>query len=76
LREFQAHDDEVNAVRWSPDGRLLASCSDDKSVKLWSVEQPKPLWTLTDHTKEIYTLKWSPTGPGTKNTNANVVLAR
>jgi hypothetical protein len=34
-----------------------------------SVKQDEPLHDLRTHTKEIYTLKWSPTGPGTKNAN-------
>jgi len=74
--EFLGHEDEVNAIRWSPDGRILASCSDDKTAKIWSVDQPhSPLLNLTDHKKEIYTIKWSPTGPGSKNPNATLLLA-
>ena len=30
---------------------------------------------LKAHQKEIYTIKWSPTGPGTNNPNMNLVLA-
>ena len=29
---------------------------------------------LTAHTKEIYTIKWSPTGPGTANTTQRLML--
>uniref|UniRef100_A0A1I8JR11 WD_REPEATS_REGION domain-containing protein n=1 Tax=Macrostomum lignano TaxID=282301 RepID=A0A1I8JR11_9PLAT len=32
-----AHDGEVNGVRWSPSGRLLASAGTDRKVKLWAV---------------------------------------
>ena len=31
---------------------------------------------LQAHNKEIYTIKWSPTGPGTSNPNASLILAR
>jgi len=31
---------------------------------------------LQAHSKEIYTIKWSPTGPGTNNPSANLMLAR
>lgn len=31
---------------------------------------------LQAHSKEIYTIKWSPTGPETNNPNANLMLAR
>ena len=30
---------------------------------------------MRDHTKEIYTIKWSPTGPGSANPNADLLLA-
>mmetsp|Transcript_15664 Transcript_15664/g.31940 ORF Transcript_15664/g.31940 Transcript_15664/m.31940 type:complete len:720 (+) Transcript_15664:236-2395(+) len=87
--KFEGHDDEVNAVKWSPDGALLASCSDDGTAKIWSYDasavtsapapagsQPaKPLQDLTLHTKEIYTIKWSPTGPGSPNPSKPLLLA-
>jgi hypothetical protein len=31
---------------------------------------------LQAHNKEIYTIKWSPTGPGTNNPSAPLILAR
>lgn len=30
---------------------------------------------LQAHSKEIYTIKWSPTGPGTNNPNMSLILA-
>ena len=30
---------------------------------------------FSDHQKEIYTIKWSPTGPGTNNPNLPLMLA-
>ena len=34
----QAHSNDVNCVAWNPkDSSLLASCSDDCTVKLWKV---------------------------------------
>lgn len=35
--KFEAHDGEVNAVRWSPIERLVATGGADRKVKLWDV---------------------------------------
>lgn len=66
---------EVNAIKWDPQGNLLASCSDDMSLKIWSMKQDSWVHDLQAHSKEIYTIKWSPTGPGTHNPNMNLTLA-
>lgn len=34
--EIPAHDDEVLCCAFSPDGRLLATCSSDRKVKVHS----------------------------------------
>ncbi|XP_071452025.1 autophagy-related protein 16-1 isoform X2 [Hetaerina americana] len=36
---FDAHDGEVNAVKWSPVDRLLATGGADRKVKLWDVSK-------------------------------------
>jgi transducin (beta)-like 1 len=72
---FIAHDDEVNAVKWSHDGKLLASCSDDHTAKIWAIpdkfgSSSEPLClTLQGHAKEVYTVRWCPSGPGSPNPN-------
>lgn len=34
---FDAHDGEVQAVRWSPVDRIVATGGSDRKVKLWDV---------------------------------------
>ena len=51
---------EVNAIKWDPTGSVLASCSDDKTTKIWSLRQDQCLHELKEHKKGIYTLRWSP----------------
>jgi len=74
-KSFQGHTNEVNAIKWDPQGNLLASCSDDMTLKIWSMKQDNCVHDLQAHNKEIYTIKWSPTGPGTNNPNMNLILA-
>ena len=33
IKKFAGHSDEVNAIKWDPQGQLLASCSDDGTAK-------------------------------------------
>lgn len=62
------HTDEVNTVKFDPTQQFLATCSDDSTVRIWRVLrvgqsnewQGECLHVLTAHTKEVYTLKWSP----------------
>ncbi|KAG5572904.1 hypothetical protein H5410_062670 [Solanum commersonii] len=75
VKRFSGHKNEVNAVKWDPSGSLLASCSDDTTVKIWNMEQDVFLHDFREHRKETYTIKWSPTGAGTSNPNQQLLLA-
>lgn len=75
IKSFQGHTNEVNAIKWDPQGQLLASCSDDMTLRIWSMKQDNCVHNFKAHSKEIYTIKWSPTGPGTQNPNMNLILA-
>lgn len=44
--------------------------------QIWSMKQDTCVHDLQAHSKEIYTIKWSPTGPGTNNPSASLMLAR
>lgn len=64
LAVLSGHEDEVNTLRFNSELGLLASCSDDRTVRLWKpFESAEPVAVLKGHEKEIYTLKWSNT-PG------------
>jgi WD40 repeat protein len=49
-------------VAFSPDGRLLASGSEDNTVILWDVETGKQIRTLEGHTGPVQSVAFSPDG--------------
>jgi WD40 repeat protein/uncharacterized caspase-like protein len=56
------HSDAVTAIALSPDGRTLASASDDKTIKLWNTESGRELRTLTGHSDRVWSVAFSPNG--------------
>ena len=42
----EAHQGAVQSLRISSDGRMLASCGDDSTIKVWDLENGEPLRTL------------------------------
>ncbi|XP_052104661.1 autophagy-related protein 16-1-like isoform X1 [Mytilus californianus] len=39
--KFEAHDGEVNAIKWSPSGTLFATGGSDRKIKLWEISGGK-----------------------------------
>ncbi|KAL2261491.1 hypothetical protein VTK26DRAFT_3936 [Humicola hyalothermophila] len=54
---------EVWQIRFSPDGRRLASCGTEKPINIWDVERLTLIHELQGHSKgEIGEIAWSPDG--------------
>uniref|UniRef100_A0AAQ4RJW7 APG16-like 1 n=1 Tax=Gasterosteus aculeatus aculeatus TaxID=481459 RepID=A0AAQ4RJW7_GASAC len=64
LHVFEAHDGEVNAVRFSPGSRLLATGGMDRRVKLWEVAAGRcePKGALTGSNAGITSIEFDSAG--------------
>lgn len=56
------HSDAVRAVAFSPDGRILATASLDKTIKLWTTDGGLEIRTLTGHDAWVNSIAFSPDG--------------
>lgn len=56
------HRGAIKSVTFSPDGKIFASASEDRTVKLWNARPATLISTLTGHTGRVTSVSFHPQG--------------
>jgi len=62
VRTLRGHTGWIGRIAWSPDGRMLASPSEDNSIRLWDAETGECLRKLEGHTRGVVSVAFDSTG--------------
>jgi polyadenylation factor subunit 2 len=60
LKSFQVHKEAVRGISFCPADTKFATCSDDKTVKVWNFNQGTCEHTMTGHGWDVKCLDWHP----------------
>jgi WD40 repeat protein len=62
LLSFEGHDNLINCLAFSPDGKRLATGSEDTTIMLWDLATGKTQATLKGHRAYVNSLAFTPNG--------------
>jgi WD40 repeat protein len=71
-RTFIGHKGQVLHAAFSPDGRRLLTCSDDKTARIWDAATGEQLHELGGHHPELVHACWSPDGSRALTVSASI----
>jgi len=60
VRIVDAHEDRIRAVRYSPSGKYLMTCSEDMSGRIWEMDTGELVWPLPGHESIVWDGAFSP----------------
>ncbi|TDC59364.1 WD40 repeat domain-containing protein [Micromonospora sp. KC207] len=59
-RVLAGHTDTVRSIAWSPDGRLIATGSRDRSARVWDPDSGRTIAEFTGHDAMVEAIAWAP----------------
>ena len=68
------HQKEINAVTISPNDKLVATGSQDKTAKIWSTESLQLLGVLRGHRRGVWSVRFSPIDQVILTTSADCTI--
>ena len=74
LRGWKAHDKDINSIDVSPNESLVASASQDRTVKLWLVETGALTLTCKGHKRGVWCVKFSPVDKVVASASADATI--
>jgi WD40 repeat protein len=74
IHRFPGHDDRVNALDISRDGRFLASAGSDRSVRLWDVQTRQHV-AILPHEASVLTVRFTSDGHSLASGGAGGILS-
>lgn len=62
IKTITGHNNRINSVAISSDGKILASGSEGNTIKLWNLHNGKIINTLHEHSSSVRSVAFSPDG--------------
>lgn len=62
IHTLSGHDDTISQIKYSPNGKLIASAGWDKKIKIWHSESGDLINTIEGHKAGVNTLAFTPDG--------------
>lgn len=62
VHALRGHKGWIGRIAWSPDGKILASPSEDKTIRLWDSRTGECLRTLDEHSGSVYSVAFDSAG--------------